>query len=220
MRYFERADAIAKHPQTEVLIVSEGPTEVGFACRYLAAVGADENVTKVICYQGNNKLSLFTKTLVKDCEVLAGLRSVGVIADSERSPSGRLAAFIALGEALGFRGCARSINEDGKYTVGTRKFAVSLSPRNDSPGRIEELILEELRAGVAYSCFSSAFTCSALFGSGGMSEKGMVTVLSAALLDEGANGRAGAKHAFEAGKFDVLASPYANHRDSIDFLLA
>ncbi len=174
---------------------------------------------KVICYGGNDKLPLFTKTLVKDLESLPRIRAVGVIADSERSPSGRLSAFSTMGEQIGFRGCAADINLTGRYILDSKKFAVSLSPNNSAAGRVEDLILAELNGTPVHSCFIDALNSDTMFGSGGMSEKGRVTVLSAALLDHEKKGRAGARHAFEKGVFNVLAAPYDSHRSAIDFLV-
>jgi hypothetical protein len=212
---------LRKKPNTGRLFLAEGPSEVGYHLEVaLALKRADPQSTTILCFKGVNKMARHSRTIVKFIEpsMVQQLRAIGVIADCEDSPKGRLDAIIACGKAFGFNRCAADLNRTGQHTDNNRKFAVSLSPSGAQPGRIETLVLQEISENETMKCIAATLGCISAANNGRqVNEKAQVQMFISAAMN---NSMAGIRNAFLARLLDVTADAYKAHLAMVDFILA
>jgi hypothetical protein len=218
--YLKKFDLAAK-PDTVHLFLTEGEAEVGFIDQYLTRVSANLDTTTILCFEGLAKMTTFASTLAKLLERGANgldqLRGVGLMADAETNHSGRLAVAIQCGTALGFTSCSKDIRQTGRHESNGRRFAVSLSPSNNTNGRIENLLLQEIAADPVFQCIEQSFDCIEVANGPAVDEKARVQMFISAKAN---SNLAGIRHAFGKGIFQSAAAPYDAARSMIDYVLA
>jgi hypothetical protein len=145
------------------------------------------------------------------------LEAIGVIADCDNSPNGRLDTIVNCGKAFGFESCRNDLFASGRHVDGNRRLGVSLSPRLGIEGRIEGLILREKAEDETMKCVSQSLECiSNANGRRPVDEKAQVQMFISAVTN---SSMAGIRQAFGAGTFDVTHTAYAEHLALVDFIL-
>ena len=165
-------------------------------------------------------MSGHTKTIVKfiNPQMLQQLQAIGVIADCENEPKGRIDFIIECARAFGFDKSGSDLSKTGRHVVGNRKFALSVSPAPGRKGRIETLILEEISENGTMKCISKSFDCISKANKGrAVDEKAQVQMFISASMN---NSMAGIRQAFLAKVLDVTNKAYKAHFDMVRFILA
>jgi hypothetical protein len=207
-------------PQTSRLFLAEGDSEVGYIEAALTLRGADPAVTTILCFKGINKMAGHAQTIAKFLKpgMMQQLIAIGVLADCENDPNGRLRAVIECGKAFGFPNCATDMTDTGRHSANGRKFAVSLSPAPGAQGRIEALVRLEKSQDATMGCIGGSLGCIEAANHGRqVDEKAIVQMFISAAMNSSI---AGIGHAFRAGLFDVTHAAYKNHLGMIDYILA
>jgi hypothetical protein len=218
--YFIEGFDLNKKPRTSRLFLAEGFSEVGYFEAALTLRAADPETSTILCFQGVKKMSGHAKTIVKfiSPQMLNQIVAIGVMADCEDSPKGRLNVIIECGKAFGFENCAKDLLQNRRHAAQGRKFALSLSPKIGVEGRIEALILEEKREDETMKCISASLACISKANNGrAVDEKAIVQMLISASMN---NSMAGIRHAFRGGLFDVTDKAYRDHLSMIDFIIS
>ena len=201
------------------LFLAEGLSESGFLNRRLETIGADREAVGVYCFQGINGLAEHTQAVVNIVDMALGnvelLAGMGMLADSETDANGRIESAIGFFKALGFPRCAKDILASGRYQLGVRRIAVSLSPSNSSNGRIEDLILKEIEQSVEHACISSMEKCIKDATEVSLDSKAVAQIYVSCRKP----GLCGVGRAFEAGILDATHNAYATHSAMVDFVL-
>jgi hypothetical protein len=218
--YSENFDLSSK-PQTSHLLLAEGESEVGFIDAYLNLLNADLAKTTILCFKGLSKVhghsNTLAKLLAKEFDGLARLRGIGLMADSEKNPTGQIDLVIECAKAFGFPRCAKDLRANFQHEDSGRGFSFALSPSSKKHGRIETLILQEIGPTALFARVAKSFPCIVETTTVMVDEKAQVQMFISAKAN---NSMAGIRHAFAAGLFDVRAKPYEQARAMIDYVLA
>jgi hypothetical protein len=216
--FLEKLD-LNRKPNTSRLFLAEGFSEVGYIEAALSKRGADPNTATILCFAGVSKMVGHTKTIVKllDPQRLQQLRGVGVMADCENNPNNRVSTIIECAKAFGFQKCATDLIKDGQHTDNERRFALSLSPNSQTPGRIETLILQEKSKDATMECIIGSLDCISQANNGRtVDQKAIVQMFISAAMN---SSMAGIRHAFGAALFDPSHNAYKHHAAMVDFIL-
>lgn len=218
--FFVEGFDLSKKPNTVRLFLAEGFSEVGYLEAALTILGADSDTTTILCFQGVQRMSGHTKTIVKflDPQMLEQIKAIGVIADCEDEPKGRIDAIIDCAKAFSFNKSASDLTSTGHHVEGNRKFALSVSPAPNREGRIETLILEEISKTKTMKCIVESFECISAANNGrNIDEKAQVQMFISASMN---NAMAGVRQAFLAKIFDVTNKAYEAHFEMVKFIIA
>ena len=163
MAYYLKPFNLAPKPDTTHLFLAEGEAEVGFIEAYLNELQADAKTNTILCFEGLSKVHGHSKTLAK---IIAGqpggldrIRAIGLMADADNNPTGRIDLIIECATAFGFPKSAQKLREGGRCEVNGRKFCFALSPSKDREGNIETLILGEIGKTPIFECLGQSFAC-------------------------------------------------------------
>jgi hypothetical protein len=218
--YFVEGFDLNKKKATNILFLAEGLPEVGFLEAALKLRKASADTTTILCFRGIDKMGRHANTIVKfiDPQTVQALQGVGIIADSENSPKGRIDSVIECAKSFLFPKCAADLKVTGRHTDGNRKFAVSLSPALDQQGRIETLILQEISPKETMKCICASFECISKANNGrDVDDKAKVQMYISAVMN---NSMAGIRQGFSGGLFSVVDKAYSAHLAMVDFILA
>jgi hypothetical protein len=203
-----------------ILFFAEGPSEVGLINSYLTRLGADEHSIKILCFKGASKMPSFVRTFLKTIapsqSELATIEGIGLIADSETDPSARIDSVIQCAKLFGFDGGGKELRERFRCKKGDRRFAFSLSPGEKVTGRIEDLVIDEVRKNELFGCIELSVPCIEATTGRGLDRKALVQMYISAMANTSISG---VKYAFENGIFDVSDDVYQHHRATIDLIL-
>lgn len=216
--YFIDGFDLRAKPETIHLLLAEGPSEVGFMTRYLSQIDADVASTSIICFKGVSRIVGHTRTIVKllGPGTVERLRGIGIMADSDTNPEGRIDTVIDCAKAFGFPRSGKDLHDTGKHEQEGRVFAYSLSPSRSREGSIEDLILDEVISDPMTACISDSCNCIASVSGLEVNKKAKVQMFISAKMN---SSMAGVQHAFAAGLFDVNHEVWHEHRKMIDTVL-
>jgi hypothetical protein len=217
--YFLSDFDLNEKPKTSRLFLAEGFSEVGYIEAALKLRNADPNAATILCFKGVNKMVGHSRTIVKflDPQRLGQLQAIGVMADCENDPDGRVDTIIDCGKAFGFARCATDLVKTGSHSANGRKFALSLSPARGKNGRIKALILQEKAQDATMKCISDSLACISDANTGRpVDQKAIVQMFISAAMN---NSMAGIGHAFRAALLDVTHQAYQHHLAMVDFIL-
>ena len=218
--YFLADFDLRKKPRTLRLFLAKGYSEVGYIETVLSLRMADPETTTILCFKGVDRMSGHARTIVKflSPQMLEQLRAIGVLADCEDNPKGRIDVIIECGKAFGFKNCASDLAKTSRHSANGRKFALSVSPAPGRNGRIETLILQEKSQDATMRCISDSLPCISAANNGrSVDEKAIVQMFISASMN---NSMAGIAHAFRGSLFDVNHQAYQNHIAMVDYVLA
>jgi hypothetical protein len=218
--YCNKFDLTTK-PGTTHLFLAEGESEVGFIDEYLKSTGPNLDATTILCFKGLGNVRDKTDTLVKLIEKgpsgLDQLRGIGVMGDTEDNPSGQLDVAIQIATSLGFSRPAKDVRDTQQCERNGRRFCVALSPSHQRPGRIEDLIVEEISTNPAFQCLELGFSCIEGLNDTPVDAKARVQMFISAKAN---SNLAGIRHAFGAKIFGPSAAAYSTARSMVDYVLA
>jgi hypothetical protein len=221
VEYFINERDINKKPRTTHLFLAEGEAEVGLIESCLKSLGTDPETCTILCFKGVNKMKgraeTFVKFLVPGIGDITNLRGVGLIADSDTNPSGRIDTVIECAKAFGFSRSGTDLRERGVHQDGNRVFAFSLSPSNLTQGRIEDIILQEVSNTPIMQCISNSLPCLGNATGTNIDTKAQVQMYISAKSN---NSMAGLRHAFAAGMFDIQHPAYAVHMQTVTTVIS
>jgi hypothetical protein len=219
--YFIAEKDINKKPSTTHLFLAEGEAEVGLIESCLKDLKANPETCTILCFKGVNRMKgraeTFVKLLVPGIGDISNLRGIGLIADSDTNPSGRIDTVIECAKAFGFSRSGTDLRKQGVHKDGNRVFAFSLSPSNLTQGRIEDIILQEITNKPIMQCISNILPCLENAIGTNVDTKALVQMYISA---ESNNSMAGLRNAFAAGMFDIHHSAYAAHMQTVTTVIS
>jgi hypothetical protein len=164
-----------------------------------------------------DKTDTLVKLIEKGPSGLDQLRGIGVMGDTEDNPAGQLDVAIQIATSLGFSRSAKDIRGTQQCEQNGRRFCVALSPSHEIPGRIEDLLIEEVSTDPVFQCLEDGFSCVEGLNDTPVNSKARVQMFISAKAN---SSLAGIRHAFGAKIFDPGAQPYATARSMVDYVLA
>ena len=142
------------------------------------------------------------------------ISSLGIMLDANNVPDRRLKKAANALKRAGFPSDENDLRDGGICAEGARKTAVFLSPGDGRTGRIEDLVLEEIRTTNLFECVSGFKNCVEDVPCE-INDKGVVqTYISAR-----AGGLCGVGSAFQKGVLDINHDAYRHARIFVQNLL-
>jgi hypothetical protein len=156
------------------------------------------------------------KLLEKEEGGLDRIRGVGLMADADENPAGRVDLVIECAKAFGFPKSANSLRGTGQCELNGRKFCYALSPALKRRGDIETLILQEIGDTQLFKCLEQGSSCIEQDNTTALTAKSKVQMYISAKAN---NSMAGVMHAFRAGIFKPDHDCYTVARAMVDYAL-
>jgi hypothetical protein len=221
MSYYLQQFNLAARPDATRLFLAEGETEVAFIELCLESLGVDPDTTAVLCFKGLSKVyghtATLAKLLAKEQGGLERIRSIGLMADADDNPQGRVDLVIACAKELGFPKSGKELRDTSRCEADGRKFCFALSPDRDAVGNFETLALKEVADAPIYKCMAQSFDCIERESGTPVSVKARAQMYISAVAN---SSMAGVGHALRGSIFDPQHVSYAAARGMIDYVLA
>ncbi|RUV33148.1 DUF3226 domain-containing protein, partial [Mesorhizobium sp. M7A.F.Ca.MR.148.00.0.0] len=158
----EKPDASTR-PNATRLLMAEGQAEVGFIEAYLALLHTPIDQVILTCFKGVANLARSVRVMRKvldDVGEGAGrFGRVGVFADAEQNPVGRLDAVVDSADQFGFGAVSQNLRQTNFCESGQRRFAYHLAPNNIGAGMIEDLVTTEIAGSSLAQCLTNYRAC-------------------------------------------------------------
>lgn len=220
MTYCVNVPDLPKKPHTKFLFLVEGRAEEALIDTHLKRLSVAQEEAAIICFEGTKRIADVARTLKKIIDVNFQqnneIRSLGFLGDSELDPSSRIDAYFKAAKDLGFDQVGRILRDVGRQEFEGKKVAISLSPGNNTNGRIEDLVLQEIHRTEMFNCISSIVECLQSAGHYKLDNKALVQMFISASHN---TSLAGIGRAFSAGVFNSSHAAYACHTEMIDYLV-
>ena len=196
-----------------IVFLAEGASELLFIDKVLQHLNVSVADCAVFLLEGYQQLEDKIRNIKKEPNFHA-VCSLGVMLDADRYPDRRLRKTAnALGLA-NFPSDENVLKNNRVCSRGQKKAGVFLSPGNGQRGRIENLVIDEIRTTEIFECLSNFGECTE-GTSGQLDDKGLVQCYISARAGD----RCGLGRAFEAGILDVNHNAYAGARRFVQNLL-
>ncbi|MER9371491.1 DUF3226 domain-containing protein [Mesorhizobium sp. M0491] len=214
----EKPDASTR-PGATRLLMAEGYAEVGFIETYLATLQTPINQVILTCFKGVANLAQSVRVMRKVLDPGEGagrFGRVGVFADAEQNPAGRLDAVVDSADQFGFGAVSQNLRQTNFCDAGQRRFAFHLAPNNVGAGMIEDLVAAEIAGSSIAQCLTDYRACVLAADAMNLSSKAQAQIF---ILTKRNSDAAGLGRAFQDGILDVMHPAYANFRDAINRLV-
>lgn len=193
-------------PENHSIFIVEGSSEEGFVESVLKTNGLSNNT--ILNIEGEKNLALVLKSMGGHSIVQRSL-SIGLVFDANSDCESRKTAIVTKLEAEGFEFNISSVDSRGVYAGSKFQIGIFLSPGRDRAGRIEHMVLGEIRTAKENRCLDSLGDC--LFPHiGNLDEKAIVQIYISARGDP-----VGLGTAFKRGVFDLNHSTYDSAREMV-----
>jgi hypothetical protein len=195
------------------LFLAEGASEVGLVRAILESVhGVNADIFDV---RGEKNLKTVLLAL---SDKLGGwdnaIRSIGIVFDANEDQGSKMASITSALTQTGFEFDPGNLDENGICRKGNMPIGVFISPGNGGPGRIETMILTEIRSSSINECLDGFAGCVVARTTVNLSEKGLVQAYLG-----GRNAAHGIGVAFEKGVLDINHEAYARVRNMVRHLV-
>lgn len=199
----------------KVLLLAEGDAEAYYLSKWLKITKYDPQQIAVVCFKGIEKLKVVLRSLV-DNQNFESVTGIGFFLDAEQNPAkSRVDSVRTILQELSL--IPKSVNiiagklvKSGKY-----KFALFVSPDNNGPGCIENIVLNEIATTKLAPCIDGFRHCISQMSDGSAHVKTLVQayigILSPALCGTG--------RGFDSGNLDVMHDAYQEIRKVFEELV-
>jgi hypothetical protein len=205
--YLDDPAAIRKKKPTH-LFLAEGNSEVGLLESLLSIEGADPSTCSIYCFGGLSRLGTQAKQVFNVLSIDGGLSrvvSIGLLADAEQDRQSRIISVISAAIAFGFTGANTTLRHENDLSEGGRFFSFFLSPAVSENGRIEDLVLREIRTEPLFDCIRSQMSCIESLTGSAIDSKALVQIFISLKHNSSI---CGIKSAFAARVLDAEADAY------------
>lgn len=192
------------------MIFAEGSAEAWFLERWLESTGRDPNDIAVICFAGQKNLAPTFRALVEE-ENFSGVTRLGFFLDAETNRAVAVADRIRqILEHNDIISAGRRINPGVVFNDRGRDIVIYVSPDNNAPGIVEQVVLNEIWAHEYSGCiemFQDAIV--------GIGRTPFPKSLVSAFLGIYEAGLCGTQHGFSKRYLDVMHEAYEPIRTTL-----
>jgi len=194
--------------QGSKVYLGEGKPECQLMDEILFAAGRNPQTHVIFCFEGHGKLSTMLKLVGQKSQELGALF---VLLDAETQGFQHRCRLVsrAVTDARIFPTAVKG--RPGIQTLGGKQFDFSVSPDNANAGRIEDLILQEIRNYVEWNDIQQFSQSLNAHHAWAVDSKALVQFFISARRP----GMCGAASAFEAGILNYQDAAYNNIRNAV-----
>ncbi len=213
MKYAREKISLSGQFSPSTVFLAEGKAEWLFIDKVLKASDASMRDCVVFLLEGYTGLENKIRLLLWE-ENSNNISSLGIMLDANNVPDQRLRKAANALKRAGFPSNENELRDGGICADGARRTSVFLSPGQGRKGRIEDLIIEEIRTTDLFDCVSGFKACVEGVRCQ-IDDKGVVqTYISARAGDLCGVGRA-----FQKGVLDINHDAYRTARIFVQNLL-
>lgn len=213
MKYARDKISLSGQFSPSTVFLAEGKPEWLFLDKVLEESNASEQDCVVFLLRGYTDLEKKIRLILEE-ENSDNISSLGIMLDANNVPDRRLKKAAGALKRAGFPSEENDLRDGGICAEGARKTAVFLSPGHGRKGRIENLVLEEIRTSDLFDCVSGFKACVEGVPCQ-IDEKGVVQTYISARV----GGLCGVGHAFQKGVLDINHDAYRAARIFVQNLL-
>lgn len=199
-----------------VLLFAEGPTEAYFLSKWLELTGRDPETVAVVCFKGISNLKTVFRSLIEE-ENFNKVNGIGFFIDADtNSATSRADSITAFFKELNLIPKSRGqLTLGGLNVIDQLGISIFVSPDNNGPGCIENIVMNEISTTKYSSCIQGLSKCVNEIDAQIVHAKTLVQ----AYLGIVKPGRCGTGHGFNSGDLDVMNDSYKSIRESFERLI-